>query len=107
MVILSGETDSTAPTFTYCPSNLSAYAAEGTTSTAVSWREPEATDDSGSVVYGKTHSPGDHFAVGATFVEYYASDSSGNSARCGFTVTVIGKLPNVEYFLLQTKICMF
>ena len=106
-MILSGATDSTAPTFTYCPNNLSAYAAEGTTSTAVSWREPEATDESGSVFYGKTHSPGDHFAVGATFVEYFASDSSGNSARCGFTVTVVGKIPVYNISFSKWKIQMF
>ncbi|XP_072032242.1 hyalin-like isoform X2 [Amphiura filiformis] len=87
------DSDSTAPSFTYCPNDITAYAAEGTTSTSVSWTTPEATDDSGTISYTRTHEPGAIFTVGATPVLYTAYDPTGNSAMCLFTVTVLEIIP--------------
>ena len=82
--------DTSAPVFTYCPEDIVAFAAEGTTSTSVSWSEPTAVDNSGSVFYGKTHTSGDQFPLGSTTVVYLARDPSTNTASCTFTVAVTG-----------------
>ena len=84
--------DITAPTFTYCPLDLSAYTSEGSSGTSVSWNEPVATDNSDTVFYSRSHKPDDQFPVGSTTVTYYARDISGNQATCTFTVTVLGKV---------------
>ena len=55
----------------------------------VTYTEPTATDNSGNVIlYYQTKSSGDFFDVGETTVNYYFRDSSRNSVRCEFTVTV-------------------
>ena len=58
----------------------------------VTWTEPTAVDDSGSVVSTSTSNPGDSFSVGTTTVIYTFGDAAGNSAICAFTVTVSGML---------------
>ncbi|XP_070543797.1 hyalin-like [Ptychodera flava] len=47
-----------------------------------------ATDDSGMVQVLGSHEPGDNFNLGVTAVHYEASDPSGSTASCSFTVTV-------------------
>ena len=62
----------------------------GVTGTIVTWTEPTATDNSGTATLSsRTHAPGTFFLVGTTDVTYTFVDSSGNSATCTFTVTVI------------------
>ena len=91
LIIFPAITDSTSPTFTYCPNDISAYTAADTSTTSVTWIEPTAVDDSGSVFYTKTHASGDQFSVGMTTVVYYARDPSGNQASCTFDITITGK----------------
>ena len=90
MLFSPDSVDTSAPVFTYCPEDIVAFAAEGTTSTPVSWTEPTAVDNSGTVFYGKTHTSGDQFPLGTTTVVYLARDPSTNTASCRFTVAVRG-----------------
>ncbi|XP_070550964.1 uncharacterized protein [Ptychodera flava] len=54
----------------------------------VTWTLPNATDNSGVVSLTGSHEPGCNFTIGVTTVSYEAEDSSGNTARCSFSVTV-------------------
>ena len=62
----------------------------GSGDVSVTWTEPTATDDSGSVGLTQTASPGDTFPFGTTEVAYTFSDLTGNSAVCSFNVIVSG-----------------
>lgn len=91
----AAEADTTAPTFTYCPPDITAYTSEGSSGTSVTWNEPVATDNSDTVFYSRSHIPGDQYPVGPTTITYYARDLSGNQATCTFTVTVLGNAYSV------------
>ena len=55
----------------------------------ITWAEPVATDNSGTVtLMDNTHAPGTFFKTGSTMVSYEYEDPSGNSASCKFNVTV-------------------
>ncbi|XP_072026263.1 hyalin-like [Amphiura filiformis] len=87
--------DNQAP-FIDCPDGITRIVDAGVTSTAVTWFEPTATDNSGTVyLEEQTHSPGSFFAPGYTFVTYTFVDRSGNTAFCTFYVHVI---QNEEYY---------
>ena len=62
--------------------------------TTVTWQEPTASDNTNQVLVNKTHSPWDTFTADTSpvFVQYVATDPSGNTDICIFTVTVTGKL---------------
>ena len=58
--------------------------------TTVTWTEPTATDNSGSVFLRfQTYAPGSAFPIGITKVTYIFSDSSENNASTSFNVIVI------------------
>jgi hypothetical protein len=63
----------------------------GSCSPSVSYAEPTATDNCGSVTVSLVSGPasGANFPGGATTVTWSADDGHGNSATCSFTVTVI------------------
>ena len=77
----------------YCPENQLVMASERSSMVAVTWKNPNATDDSG-------HHPevscnrlsGTNFTVGVTTVTCEAVDRNGNKAACSFNITIIGKL---------------
>ncbi|XP_070543802.1 hyalin-like [Ptychodera flava] len=71
-----------------CPPDTHVTALLGNPSAKVIWPMTNATDDSGMVQELGSHEPGDNFNIGATAVHYEASDPSGNTASCSFTVTV-------------------
>ena len=79
--------DTQPPTIT-CPSNISKNTDYGVCGAIVTWANPSARDNCG--VRSVTCSPasGTLFAVGATAVNCTATDLSGNTANCSFTVTV-------------------
>ncbi|XP_071505195.1 hyalin-like [Diadema antillarum] len=89
-VIVSSATplDTTPPVIDGCPSGIAIEAASGASDVSVTWVEPTATDDSGSVSLTQTAIPGDIFPLGSTVVTYTFSDPSGNSATCSFSVVV-------------------
>lgn len=81
--------DTTPPVFTNCPTNITQTAVAGTNCTYVNWKEPTATDNSGiepKITF--THRNGYCFLVGATTVTYTAKDTSGNTSKCSFIVTI-------------------
>ena len=84
--------DVQAPVIQNCPSNISKPSDLGTCSTTVSWTEPSASDNctnSGAIIWSRSHSPGDTFAVGTTTVTYIATDEAGNnSLTCSFDIVV-------------------
>ena len=82
--------DVTAPVINDCPTDITVQTTLGGTAVALTWTEPTATDDSGTVSSTSSSSPGDSFSVGTTLIVYTFSDDSGNSAVCSFTVTVEG-----------------
>ncbi len=80
-------TDTLAPVFSNCPTNIS-LTTTGTTATAT-WTAPTVTDNctaTPSVL--STHNSGAAFPVGATNVVYTATDAKNNSATCRFAITV-------------------
>jgi hypothetical protein len=80
------------PVISGCPSNITRTSSVGDCTAAVTWTEPSATDNataSGSLVWTKSHLPGDTFQPGTTTVTYTATDLAANvSDVCSFTVTV-------------------
>lgn len=79
--------DVTAPVLTGCPSNITITPTTLDCNPAVQWTPPLATDACGATLSG-TSQPGDNFPIGTTGVSYTATDSSGNTDFCAFTVTV-------------------
>jgi trimeric autotransporter adhesin len=80
--------DTTPPTFSGCPQNISLSTA--TTTAAATWTVPTATDACGSANVNLTSSlaNGANFPIGTSTVTYTATDIAGNKATCSFTVTV-------------------
>jgi large repetitive protein len=80
--------DNVAPVISNCPSNITVNANASCQATAT-WTAPIFTDNctGGTITSNKT--PGSTFPKGATTVTYTATDASGNTATCSFTVTVV------------------
>jgi hypothetical protein len=91
--------DSTAPTMSGTPGNMS-VATPNATGTAVSYTLPTASDavDPNPTVVCVPAS-GSNFAVGTTPVACTATDASGNGSSSGFTVTVtyVPDVPAARY----------
>lgn len=87
--------DNMNPVLNNCPSDIELTA--GATCTAIaSWTPPTAQDNC-SVNVTTSHQPGTEFPIGETIVTYTATDPSGNTATCSFTVTVNNtQLPVLE-----------
>ncbi|WP_040401415.1 HYR domain-containing protein, partial [Cecembia lonarensis] len=82
-------TDTEAPVIT-CPADISTTVAFGETGAVVTYAQPTATDNCGtpSVLLISGPASGSVFPIGTTTVTYRATDASGNSVDCSFTVTV-------------------
>ncbi len=92
--------DSTAPSFTSCPSTINATSVAGSCNVSVSTPNPTVTDNCPGtpsltwVMAGATSGSGSGnagtqtFSPGATTITYTATDASGNTATCAFTVNV-------------------
>jgi hypothetical protein len=83
--------DTTVPTIN-CPSNIVVYLPLNSTATSMPVTLPAVTatdscDSSASVTV--SHTSGAIFPVGSTTVTATATDDSGNSSSCSFTVTVL------------------
>lgn len=80
-------TENTPPGFTSCPRDtiISSTAIGGV---RYAWTPPVATDACSPVQLSATHTPGEEFPLGVTSVVYTATDLSGNTTQCTFTVTV-------------------
>ncbi|MFO0204480.1 MAG: HYR domain-containing protein, partial [Alphaproteobacteria bacterium] len=82
--------DETAPVFTACPTNIVISSGVDECSAAVTYSIPTATDECGLSSLVRTSGPasGAVFSVGVTTVLYTATDLSGNTMECSFTVEV-------------------
>jgi uncharacterized repeat protein (TIGR01451 family) len=80
-------TDTERPTIV-CPTNITLVAATGQCGAVVNYATPTATDNCPGVTVTCSPPSGSFFPVGTTTVTCTASDASGNSATCSFTVTV-------------------
>ncbi|MEP6260621.1 MAG: HYR domain-containing protein, partial [Gillisia sp.] len=82
-------TDEEDPTIT-CPANINMNVDAGICGAVVEFEMPVANDNSGNVTVTQTAGPasGEVFPVGTTTVSFTATDESGNTATCSFTVTV-------------------
>ncbi|XP_072179383.1 E-selectin-like [Diadema setosum] len=83
--------DTTAPSFTHCPTSQSVYAPALATKATVTWSTPTATDNSGETItpVRVQGSPsGSQFSEGVHHTQYRAVDSAGNENTCSFSITV-------------------
>ncbi|MEW5825875.1 MAG: HYR domain-containing protein, partial [Candidatus Bipolaricaulota bacterium] len=85
--------DALAPVISGCPGNITVSAGSGSCSATASWTAPSATDNCGLASFAGSHVSGSTFPVGTTTVTYTATDTSGNTAVCSFTVTVTETVP--------------
>jgi len=83
--------DTTPPQVT-CPSNITTLSGPGQCSAVVSF-SPSVTDNCSGVVPSCSPASGTVFPIGTTSVNCIATDGSGNTASCGFTVTVTNPSP--------------
>ncbi|XP_030848234.1 neurogenic locus Notch protein-like isoform X4 [Strongylocentrotus purpuratus] len=88
-VAASSSADTTLPTITGCPGDITDTALPGDNTLSVTWDEPQASDASGIQSFTPNIQSGFNFPTGRTInVVYTAVDNAGNIQRCGFTVTV-------------------
>jgi hypothetical protein len=84
--------DTVKPILTACPANMVLTTLD---SCAVAqWTAPTATDNCSTPSVSSNFSAGNCFRLGATTVNYVATDVKGNSANCSFTVSVINRPTN-------------
>lgn len=84
-------TDTQDPVITGCPSNITVGPDPGLMTAVVNWTEPTITDNSYSVMVIQNEYPNTVFNGGTVTVSYVATDPSGKTKTCSFTVTVTGK----------------
>ena len=94
--------DTIAPSVSNCPTTLTANSTDSTCNAIVSWVNPVFNDNCGGVLIPSiVTSPtaglanGSAFPVGSTTVTYTASDASGNSASCSFSIVVVDSVAPV------------
>jgi hypothetical protein len=77
------------PVITGCPGNITQGTDAGLCSAVVTWTLPLASDNCGIASFVCTYGPGMAFPKGVTVVDCLATDTSGNTAACSFTITVV------------------
>ncbi|MEW6207063.1 MAG: kelch repeat-containing protein [Acidobacteriota bacterium] len=87
--------DDTAPSIS-CSSNIAQSADPGQCSAVVSYPLPSVTDNCAGVSIACAPPSGAAFPLGTTQVLCTATDASGNSASCGFTITVENPAPTLS-----------
>ncbi|RMH19448.1 MAG: HYR domain-containing protein, partial [Gammaproteobacteria bacterium] len=86
--------DTQNPTIQNCPSNITVSNFTGVCEQAVTWTPPTISDNCPGLTVTQTSSPtmglgpSSDFPVGTTTILYTATDASGNTSTCSFTVTV-------------------
>ena len=88
--ILSLISDNENPKIVNTPSNVTQHTDNGLPTAVVTWTEPTATDNSGSVTLTSSHDSGSTFNIGVTIVTYSAIDETSNMVTETFTVTIEG-----------------
>ena len=85
------KTDNENPSISGLPSNIIQSTDEGVATALVTWTEPAASDNSGSVTLTSDYSSGDTFPIGDTAVVYTATDAASNQILDMFLITIQGK----------------
>ncbi|XP_072180611.1 uncharacterized protein [Diadema setosum] len=84
------------PTFTYCPSSMRMTLPPGMGSMSITWRQPVAIDNSGSVdLTGPDVQLPIEMAPSSQVYMYTATDAEGLVTRCRFQVSVVDAEPPV------------
>ncbi|XP_072175569.1 uncharacterized protein [Diadema setosum] len=81
------------PPVVSCPANRTRELSPGASDVTVSWSDPVATDNSGSIFQISTDPVSNVFTVGTHTVTVTAYDPSGNPSSCVFYVTVYAATP--------------
>ena len=76
-------------------------------SSNMTWTVPTASDNSGVVGLSANIDPGTVLVVGEYIVTYTATDSSGLTDNCTFTLSVLGKMLFLYLLLIIKCICKF
>ena len=98
------DNDQIAPAIT-CPADIILDISG--TSTPVNWSLPSTSDNCpGTVALSGSANPGDPFGLGTTSVTYDATDASGNSASCSFSVTVNQVIANEQPDLVLNNLAI-
>ena len=84
--------DNEDPVIYFCPNNVTVNSTFRLHTANVSWNEPVAEDNSGTVNLTVDIEPASTFPIGDTLVTYMAEDPYGNTAMCSFTITVQGRI---------------
>ena len=82
-------TDNENPIITGIPASITQNTDSGLPTATVSWTEPTVSDNSGSQILTKTHSPDSMFNIGDTSVEYTSTDPSGNKKVDSFSMLLL------------------
>ena len=85
-------TDNENPVISDLPYGITQSADNELSTAVVTWTEPTATDNSGSVTLSSSHNSGDMFSIGNTTVTYTATDGASNTVVAMFTVEIEGML---------------
>ena len=80
--------DHEAPAISGCLADTTISTDAGQCGASFSWTAPVASDNCTISSFTSTHAPGAVFPAGTTTVTYTATDNSGNTTTCSFTVTV-------------------
>ena len=83
--------DTFPPTILNCPSNITVNNALNVCGKNVAWVTPTRTDNcaGSSLIKITGGANGSVFPIGTTLITYVASDPSGNTDTCTFTITVV------------------
>ncbi|MBX7093572.1 MAG: HYR domain-containing protein [Flavobacteriales bacterium] len=83
-------TDNQAPTISGCPSNQTLPNTNNVCGRVVNWTAPTATDNCTGATITQTSGPasGSTFPIGVTNIVYTATDASGNTSTCSFSITI-------------------
>ena len=93
--------DTTDPVVVNCPTDITRQLVPGSTSIAVTWTPPTATDNvtpANQITVLATHRPNQMFTTGTTTVRYTFLDAARNEAMCSFNVIV-----QCEFFILASE----
>ncbi|MDZ7876985.1 MAG: HYR domain-containing protein [Saprospiraceae bacterium] len=86
--------DTTRPTVTGCPANITVNDTGAATTGVATWTAPVATDNCSTPTVVSNFNSGQSFPLGTTTVTYTATDLKGLTATCSFTVTYTNACTN-------------
>jgi len=87
--------DTTQPTLTNCPADLTISLPGSKCDTTLTWAPPTANDKCALAGLTSDVEPGSTFNVGITTITFTAQDDNGNTATCAFSITVKDGTPPI------------